>query len=51
MKSCHLQSELKGIMLTEIYQRKTNTVWVHSCVKYKNKQIREIKYREQIGVY
>ena len=30
--------DLEGIVLSEVSQRKTNTVWSHLCVESKNKQ-------------
>ena len=44
--------DLEDLILTQISQRKTNTVWVHSCVE-SNKQNKHSKtemgyrYREQ----
>ena len=51
--------DLQGIMLSEISQRKTNTVWYHWHVKYKKynrlviitEKEKTHRYREQISGY
>ena len=49
--------DLEGIMLSEIHQRKTNTIYSHLYMEYKNqnkltnktKEKQTYRYREQIG--
>ena len=51
--------DLEGIILSEICQRKTNTIWYHLYVEYKkyNKQVnitkkkQALRYREQTSGY
>ena len=46
--------DLEDIILSEISQRKTNTIWVHLHEESKNKQTKQRKpnhrYREQLVV-
>ena len=55
----HFIMDLEGIILSEICQRKTNTIWYHLYVEYKkyNKQVnitkkkQALRYREQTSGY